>query len=94
MPIFITHGRYTAAAVKGMVEHPEDRTKALAVTSTTGSRSPPRTMPLIRTFRSSGAATGQRCAGSGSGAPQSRRLVPALVPSQVEPIALGRVLDR
>lgn len=30
MPVFITHGRYTAAAVKGMVEHPEDRAKAVA----------------------------------------------------------------
>ena len=69
MPIFITHGRYTAAAVKGMVEHAQDRAEAMAVTSTTGSRSPPRTMPLIRTLRSSGAATGQRRAGSGSGAP-------------------------
>ena len=69
MPIFITHGRYTAAVVKGMVEHAQDRTKTVAVTSTTGSRSPPKTMPLIRTLRSSGAATGQRRAGSGSGTP-------------------------
>ena len=30
MPIFITHGRYTAAAVKGMVEHSQDRAKAVA----------------------------------------------------------------
>jgi uncharacterized protein with GYD domain len=30
MPIFITQGRYTAAAVKGMVEHGEDRAKAVA----------------------------------------------------------------
>ena len=30
MPIFITHGRYTAAAVKGMVEHAQDRAKAVA----------------------------------------------------------------
>jgi uncharacterized protein with GYD domain len=30
MPIFITQGRYTAAAVKGMVEHSEDRAKAVA----------------------------------------------------------------
>jgi uncharacterized protein with GYD domain len=30
MPIFITQGRYTAAAVKGMVEHAEDRAKAVA----------------------------------------------------------------
>ena len=29
MPIFITHGRYTAAAVKGMVEHGQDRAKAV-----------------------------------------------------------------
>jgi uncharacterized protein with GYD domain len=29
MSIFITHGRYTAAAVKGMVEHSQDRAKAL-----------------------------------------------------------------
>ena len=30
MPIFITQGRYTAAAVKGMVDHPENRAKAVA----------------------------------------------------------------
>lgn len=30
MPIFITHGRYTADAVKGMVEHSQDRAKAVA----------------------------------------------------------------
>jgi uncharacterized protein with GYD domain len=30
MPIFITQGRYTAAAVKGMVEHSQDRGKAVA----------------------------------------------------------------
>jgi uncharacterized protein with GYD domain len=30
MPIFITQGRYTAAAVKGMVEHSQDRAKAVA----------------------------------------------------------------
>ena len=30
MPIFITQGRYTERAVKGMMAHPEDRAKAVA----------------------------------------------------------------
>jgi uncharacterized protein with GYD domain len=30
MPIYITQGRYTSEAIKGMVTHPEDREKAVA----------------------------------------------------------------
>ena len=30
MPIFITQGRYTREAIKGMIVKPEDRTEALS----------------------------------------------------------------
>ena len=48
MPIYITQGRYTREAIKGMIVKPEDRYEALVAARRAGRRARHELLPDIR----------------------------------------------
>ena len=51
MPIYITQGRYTREAIKGMIIRPEDRADAVRAAAVEGRRPPARLLSDFRRIR-------------------------------------------